>query len=81
MIAALTAAAMSTLSSSLNSLGIEQHSGFLQTADRSRNASEEKLLKLSRWLTAAWGVALIGIAFLSQDVGSVLTVGLSPLHR
>ena len=76
MIAALTAAAMSTLSSSLNSLASSSILDFYKPLI-DPNASEEKLLKLSRWLTAAWGFALIGIAFLSQDVGSVLTVGLA----
>lgn len=76
MIAALTAAAMSTLSSSLNSLASSSILDFYKPLI-DPNASEEKLLKLSRWLTAVWGVALIGIAFLSQDIGSVLTVGLA----
>lgn len=76
MIAALTAAAMSTLSSSLNSLASSSVLDFYKPLI-DPNADEAKLLKLSRWLTAAWGVALIGIAFLSQDVGSVLTVGLA----
>ncbi|HMO81504.1 MAG TPA: sodium:solute symporter [Pyrinomonadaceae bacterium] len=76
MIAALTAAAMSTLSSSLNSLASSSILDFYKPLINP-NADETKLLKLSRWLTAVWGIILIGIAFLSQGVGSVLTVGLS----
>lgn len=76
MIAALTAAAMSTLSSSLNSLASSSILDFYKPLVNP-DADDRKLLKLSRWLTAVWGVILIGIAFLSQGVGSVLTVGLS----
>ena len=38
---------------------------------------ETRLLALSRWLTAAWGVVLIGIAILARGWGSVFTVGLT----
>ncbi len=41
------------------------------------NASDESLLKLSRWLTAAWGIVLIVIAFFARNWGSVFTVGLT----
>jgi SSS family solute:Na+ symporter len=41
------------------------------------DASDEHLLKLSRWLTAAWGVVLIGIAVLASSWGSVFTTGLT----
>jgi Na+/proline symporter len=76
MIAALTAAAMSTLSSSLNSLASSSVLDFYKPLINP-NASEEKLLKLSRMLTAVWGIVLIGIAFISKDWGSVFTVGLT----
>ena len=39
--------------------------------------SEAQLLKLSRWLTAAWGLVLIAIAILARGWGSVFTVGLT----
>ena len=38
---------------------------------------EAHLLALSRWLTAAWGIVLIGIAILARGWGSVFTVGLT----
>jgi SSS family transporter len=76
MVAALTAAAMSTLSSSLNSLASSSILDFYRPLINPA-ADEKKLLKLSRVLTAVWGIALIGIAFLSRDIGSVLTVGLA----
>lgn len=76
MIAALTAAAMSTLSSSLNSLASSTVFDLYRPLI-APNASDESLLKVSRWLTAAWGIVLIGIAFIAQDWGSVFTVGLT----
>lgn len=76
MIAALTAAAMSTLSSSLNSLASSTVFDLYRPLI-APNASDESLLKVSRWLTATWGVALIAIAFVAQDWGSVFTVGLT----
>ena len=35
------------------------------------------MLRLSRWLTAAWGLVLIGIAIMARGWGSVFTVGLT----
>ncbi len=40
-------------------------------------ASDEHLLKLARWLTAAWGVVLIVIAVAARGWGSVFTTGLT----
>ena len=40
-------------------------------------ASDGQLLKLSRWLTAAWGIILIVIAIVARNWGSVFTVGLT----
>ena len=68
VIAAIFAAAMSNLSGSLNSLASTTVLDFykpLITPD----ASDESLLKLSRWLTAAWGVILIVIAVLAAQIG------------
>ncbi len=39
--------------------------------------SDAQLLRLSRWLTAAWGGILIAIAILARNWGSVFTVGLT----
>jgi len=41
------------------------------------DAPDEDLLKLSRWLTAVWGIVLIGIAVLASSWGSVFTTGLT----
>ena len=61
VIAAIFAAAMSNLSGSLAGARVD----------------EQQLLKLSRWLTAAWGLVLIAIAMMARGWGSVFTVGLT----
>ncbi len=76
VIAAIFAAAMSNLSGSLNSLASTTVLDFYQPLAGGR-ADEASLLRLSRWLTAAWGVVLIGVAILARGWGSVFTVGLT----
>src|SRR5437868_5706869 len=76
VIAAIFAAAMSNLSGSLNSLASTTVLDFYKPLIRP-DASDESLLKLSRWLTAVWGVILIGIAVLASSWGSVFTTGLT----
>src|SRR5438876_4737708 len=70
VIAAIFAAAMSNLSGSLNSLASTTVLDFYQPIAGTRT-DEASLLRLSRWLTAGWGVALIGIAILARGWGSV----------
>ena len=76
MVAGVLAAAMSTASSSLNSLSASTVLDFYRPL-LGRNASEAHLLRLSRWLTVAWGGVLIGVALLAQHWGGVLEAGLS----
>ncbi len=76
VIAAIFAAAMSNLSGSLNSLASTTVLDFYKPLINP-NASDESLLKLSRWLTAIWGVILILIAIMARGWGSVFTVGLT----
>src|SRR5205814_341528 len=76
VIAAIFAAAMSNLSGSLNSLSSSTVMDFYKPLLRP-HASDDDLLKLSRWLSAAWGLVLIGIAILARSWGSVFTVGLT----
>jgi solute:Na+ symporter, SSS family len=76
VIAAIFAAAMSNLSGSLNSLASTTVLDFYKPL-LGRDKSDESLLKLSRWLTAAWGVVLIGIAVIASRWGSVFTTGLT----
>lgn len=76
VIAAIFAAAMSNLSGSLNSLASTTVLDFYQPLS-GRRLDDRRLLTLSRWLTAAWGVALIAIAILARGWGSVFTAGLT----
>jgi Na+/proline symporter len=76
VIAAIFAAAMSNLSGSLNSLASTTVLDFYQPL-AGATVDEARLLALSRWLTAAWGLVLIAIAILARGWGSVFTVGLT----
>ncbi len=76
VIAAIFAAAMSNLSGSLNSLASTTILDFYQPLAGAR-VDDARLLTLSRWMTAAWGVALIAIAVAARGWGSVFTVGLT----
>ncbi len=76
VIAAIFAAAMSNLSGSLNSLASTTVLDFYQPLTGGR-LDDAALLRLSRWLTAAWGVVLIAIAIAARGWGSVFTVGLT----
>jgi SSS family solute:Na+ symporter len=76
VIAAIFAAAMSNLSGSLNSLASTTIIDFYQPL-RGNAVPEERLLRLSRWCTAAWGVVLIAIAVVARGWGSVFTAGLT----
>src|SRR5438876_4820207 len=76
VIAAIFAAAMSNLSGSLNSLSSSTVIDFYKPLVKP-SATDEELLKLSRWLTAAWGIILIAIAVLARGWGSVFTTGLT----
>jgi Na+/proline symporter len=76
MIAAIFAAAMSTLSGSLNSLASTTVVDFYQPLFGAQ-ASDAALLRLSKWSTAAWGVVLTLIALVAKGWGSVFTAGLT----
>jgi solute:Na+ symporter, SSS family len=76
VIAAIFAAAMSNLSGSLNSLSSSTVLDFYKPLIKPQ-ATDDELLRLSRWLTAAWGFVLIGIAMLASTWGSVFTTGLT----
>lgn len=63
LVAAIFAAAMSTLSSSLNSSATTTVNDLIRPA--LRDPSEAKLLRLARWLTAGWGLAQMGVALVA----------------
>jgi len=76
VIAAVFAAAMSTLASSLNSSSATAVADFYMPM---RPASDEHYLRVSRWLTAFWGavqisVALVAIQFSTRVVDEVLGI-------
>jgi len=73
VIAAVFAAAMSTLSSSMSSLASASTFDFGRKLVR----SDESALRASRVLTAGWAVALAAVAVLARAWGSVLEAGLT----
>jgi len=82
VIAAVFAAAMSTLSSSLSSLAsattIDLWPGGAARRETEPDAvGMERALRLSRRFTVVWAVVLAGVAFLAQAWGSVLEAGLT----
>ncbi|PYS53094.1 MAG: sodium:solute symporter [Acidobacteria bacterium] len=77
VIAAIFAAAMSNLSGSLNSLSSSTVIDFYKPLVNPK-ASDDSLLKLSKWFTVAWGIVLILIAIVSKTfTKSVLNTALS----
>lgn len=76
ILAAIFAAAMSTLSSSLNSLASSSVNDFYRVFMRPQ-ASEQHYLKVSRIATLGWAVVLVLVSLLARNWGSVLEVGLT----
>jgi Na+/proline symporter len=77
MIAAILAAAMSNLSSALNSLAsttvVDFYRPFLK-----KEASAAEQLRISRWMTVLWGLTLVILAILFRGIKkSVLEQGLT----
>ncbi len=75
LIAAILAAAMSNLSSSLNSLSSSSIMDFY--ARLRPRAGERERMRLSRVSTVAWAAVLFTLAILSRDIRVVVEVGLS----
>ena len=73
MIAAVFAAAMSTLSSSMSSLASASTFDF----GRRLRATEATALRTSRILTAVWAAALAVVAMIAREWGLVLETGLT----
>jgi Na+/proline symporter len=76
MIAAILAAAMSNLSSALNSLASTTVIDFYRPFIRGEAPPSEEL-RVSRWMTLGWGIILVLLAFLSRGIKSVLEAGLT----
>jgi solute:Na+ symporter, SSS family len=75
LISAILAAAMSNLSSALNSLSSTSIVDFYARAFP--RTSEARLMKLSRVSTIFWAVVLFALAILARSGGRVLEMGLS----
>ena len=69
VIAGMIAAAMSTTSSSLNSMASASVVDLYPNAER---LSRERQLLLSRGLTVFWAIALVGFAMLARNWGNVV---------
>jgi len=76
MVAAILAAAMSTLSSSLNAMASTTVVDFFRPFLK-RDRTQRDQLRLSRRVTVFWGVVLTALAILSRNVTSVLEAGLT----
>lgn len=71
-IAAIYAASMSTISAGINSLTSATLIDFYQKMVPGLAQDEARQLRLSRWLTAGYGAAVIGFAFLVHRLGTLL---------
>jgi SSS family transporter len=76
VIAAILAAGMSNLSAALNALASTSIMDFYRPLRRAA-LSETDALRLARWATVAWGVALFSIGLVARHWGSVLEAGLT----
>jgi SSS family solute:Na+ symporter len=77
VIAAVFAAAMSTLSSSMSSLASASTLDFALRGSRRRRLDDEASLRLSRRSTLVWAFVLAAVAGMAQAWGSVLEAGLT----
>src|SRR5207247_4490666 len=76
MVEAILAAAMSNLSSSLNSMASTTVEDFYRPFVR-QDAKGAHELRVSKFMTVLWGLALVALAILSRGVKSVLEAGLT----
>ena len=76
IIAAIFAAAMSTLSSSLNSLASSSVNDFYRTYV-APSADDCHCLRVARLFTLGWGAVLVVISMMARNWGEVLQVGLT----
>jgi Na+/proline symporter len=76
LIVGVLSAAMSSVSSALSALASVSTMDFIKGLARTPR-SEEYYLKLSRRSTVFWGLALVVVAFLTQNVDSVLKAAFS----
>ncbi|HHI68511.1 MAG TPA: sodium:solute symporter [Planctomycetes bacterium] len=75
IVAAAFAAAMSTLSGSLNSLASATVNDFYRPLTRDRHP-EGRYLRAGRWATLVWGLLLMGVAVPARGIHGLLDAGL-----
>jgi SSS family transporter len=75
VIAAILAAAMSNLSAALNAMASTTIMDFVKPLWPA--LSDQRLLRMAKWATLAWGAILFGIGLMARHVTSVLEAGLS----
>jgi solute:Na+ symporter, SSS family len=76
LIVAILAAAMSSVSSTLNALSSVSTMDFVKAMTEGKR-SEEFYLRFSKWSTVGWAAALILVAYLSREVEYVLNAAFS----
>jgi SSS family solute:Na+ symporter len=76
VVAAVFAAAMSTLSSCLNSLSSSSTNDFYRVYLVPK-ASDAHYLRVSRFFTLVWGAVLVAVSMVARNWGSVLLAGLT----
>ena len=74
LLVGIFAAAMSSVSSALNALSSVT---VMDLGLAKKESSDEHKLKLSRWTTLFWGAMLIGVAYASREVESVMNAAFS----
>src|SRR6185369_12120620 len=75
LIVAILSAAMSSVSSALTSLASVSTMDFVRGLGRNRD--DAFYLKFSKYSTAAWAVALLGVGYLSREVSFVFDAAFS----
>jgi SSS family solute:Na+ symporter len=76
LVAAILAAAMSSLDSALNSLSAATLRDFVEP-HLGRDAPESRRLLASRLVTAGWGVAIVGFGLLVGDLATSVVEGIN----
>jgi SSS family solute:Na+ symporter len=76
LVAAILAAAMSSLDSALNSLSASTLRDFVEPR-LGPQAPESRRLLASRWVTLGWGVAIVGFGLVVGDLASSVVEGIN----
>jgi Na+/proline symporter len=69
LIVAILSAAMSSLSSAINSLSAVTTEDFIA---HGKNLSHEEYLKFSKWSSLGWGIVCVGLAFYTGNIAETV---------